>query len=397
MMKKILKNSVVIIFLMSLLTSFGTSLSANSQTEYINYEGFTYTVSDNEATVTGYTGDEQIKTIYIPSYVDGIKVTAIGAHAFSWNTELENVVFQDDSMVKYIGENAFAACVSLKTVNLPICLKKIDDGAFQSCAIESISLYYVDEIGKFAFLNCKLLKDVKLPIYIETIQDSAFAGCSSLDYISFPDGVNVIGKEAFFNCSSLDGIILPDSVEKIDDYAFYGCVSLSDLYIGEDVTYIGKSTFENCGSLVIYGEEESQIKQYTAQNRLRFITLKTPEIKLVGATKLYIKAESGFVYRLNNGEWQQDALITVSGNSGGFCTLSSIPIGKTNKTELLRKVTFSFDGQDTVPEMIDVAYMVSVRTDILTDGKNMANDYNSDGSIDILDLVGVKKKLCVGY
>ena len=53
------------------------------------YEGFTYTVSDNKITITGYTGSEV--DITIPSEIEGKPVTRIGNSAFK-DKNIENVV-----------------------------------------------------------------------------------------------------------------------------------------------------------------------------------------------------------------------------------------------------------------------------------------------------------------
>ena len=76
---------------------------------------WTYTVSDNQATITGYLGDGV--EVEIPSVVDELAVVKVGNEAFKNNTSVTSITIPDS--VTSIGDGAFAWCTSLTSVTLP--------------------------------------------------------------------------------------------------------------------------------------------------------------------------------------------------------------------------------------------------------------------------------------
>ncbi len=111
---------------------------------------FIYTVSGEEATLTGYTGNDTLLTI--PSYIDGYKITAIADDSFS-STALSSVIIPDT--VSRIGWFAFKECSALKTVTIPNSVSSIGYSAFPQdsdgftiiCASGSFAAKYADSYG----------------------------------------------------------------------------------------------------------------------------------------------------------------------------------------------------------------------------------------------------------
>ncbi len=111
---------------------------------------FIYTVSGEEATLTGYTGNDTLLTI--PSYIDGYKITAIADDSFS-STTLSSVIIPDT--VKRIGWFAFKDCSALKNVTIPNSVSSIGYSAFPQdsnsftiiCASGSFAAKYADSYG----------------------------------------------------------------------------------------------------------------------------------------------------------------------------------------------------------------------------------------------------------
>ncbi len=381
------------IMLVLVLTLGAFSAAATGNTNYISPTGFTYTLSEVGATITGYVGSDMTKTLYIPSYVSGNKVIAIGEDAFTWQQEIETVIFSDDSAVQYIETNAFAACTSLKTITLPSTLTEIGNGAFQHCAFEGIELpYNLSAVGNYAFRNCTSLKSAYLPQTTEIIGEAAFIGCTSLETVSISGKITEIADETFYDCSSLISINIPETVAEIGKRAFYNCSSLTDLYIPENVTYIEVSAFECCKQFTAYSEAESYTAGYFKNNNLPFVPLKAPEIMLVGATKILIKAEDGFEYSIGDGNWQTEPLFTGR-KEGRQCFVYVVPVGKRDYAEYWRYTAVIMDGQDDVSQQPTAQHLIELRANLLINSKNMGNDYNADGRIDILDFVKLKKIL----
>ena len=77
-------------------------------------DGFSFTISDGEVTITGYTGSAT--KITIPSKIGENPVTTIGNKAFD-STNITSVMIT--SGVKTIGEQAFDSCTSLESIFLP--------------------------------------------------------------------------------------------------------------------------------------------------------------------------------------------------------------------------------------------------------------------------------------
>lgn len=129
--------------------------------------------------LTEYTGNES--SVTIPSSLGSSKVTAIGAGAFSGNTNVRSISIP--SSVTQIGQEAFSDCTSLSSVSMPSSLESIGIGAFYGCTS---------------------LSSVSVPNGTKTISDEAFAQCSSLKTITIPSSVTTIAGDAFSGCDSLN-------------------------------------------------------------------------------------------------------------------------------------------------------------------------------------------------
>ena len=192
-------------------------VNTNNEQQTANAEnGFEYTVTGDEATITGYTGSA--KSLVIPSELGGKPVTEIGIFAF-------------------------ALCGSLTEVTIP-------EG--------------VTSIGNSAFSSCSSLTKVTIPKSVTSIGNDAFAHCSSLTKVTIPEGVTSIGAGAFQSCGSLTEVTIPKSVETIGEIAFDECEALATVYYGgtqEDWDAL-KNTIDNgnnplLNATIMYTPQES--------------------------------------------------------------------------------------------------------------------------------------------
>lgn len=74
-------------------------------------------------------------------------------------------------------------------------------------------------INRYAFFGCTSLKSINIPSSVEKIDISAFEQ-SALESVTIAEGVKTIGDRAFAACNSLKEITLPESVETVQYYAF---------------------------------------------------------------------------------------------------------------------------------------------------------------------------------
>ena len=110
---------------------------------------YTYTVSGDNITITGYRGSDEV--LNIPSKIDGLSVTAIGREAFK-GAEFKEVNIP--STVEKIDWFAFSECKSLRKINIPAEVSRIEYGAFNGinnitvvCAENSYAHRYAKSYG----------------------------------------------------------------------------------------------------------------------------------------------------------------------------------------------------------------------------------------------------------
>lgn len=89
---------------------------------------FTYTVSEDEITITGYSGSDT--KLSIPASIDGFDVVAIGRDAFRESALTEVII---PNTVKKIDWFAFYASSNLTSVAIPASVTKIEYGVFDGC------------------------------------------------------------------------------------------------------------------------------------------------------------------------------------------------------------------------------------------------------------------------
>jgi len=162
---------------------------------------YTYTVTNGESSITGYTGTET--ALIIPDTLGGYPVTSIGRNAFKYG--------------------------SLVTLLLPDTVTYIDNYAFKYCSDLCVVSFSDNLLG---------------------VGNEAFYGCTSLSELAFPEGMTTIAEYAFYGCTGLSSLSFPSSMRYIHDYAFSGCSGVRSVYFSDDITYMGRGFIagvnENC-------------------------------------------------------------------------------------------------------------------------------------------------------
>ncbi len=181
--KKTISGLLIAVMLLCIaVTGFSSASAATEYTEGL----YKYTVSDNEATITGRTN--LIGDITIPSTLGGYTVTEIGDNALKTAGGISSVIIP--ASVKIIGSNAFYGCGNLKSVIIEdnSKLELLGDGAFTNCyVLENVDFGKNSSLKKIynsVFVNCKALKSITIPETVGYIGESTFEGCSLLKEIS---------------------------------------------------------------------------------------------------------------------------------------------------------------------------------------------------------------------
>ena len=204
-----------------------------------------------------FSGCSALLSVDIPS-----AVTAIGKSAFENCIKLESVNFKGTSLTT-VGESAFNGCEKLSSINLPSSVVTIGNQAFYGC--ESLTgdmlkdLTSLTTIGNMAFESCGITA-ATISNTVTSIGSSAFAYCSSLESVTFGDGIQIkeISMSMFQDCSALEAISIPAAVEKICMDSFTGCYSLTSIKFDLEAKKL--TTIEGCS---FYSSGENYITSIT--------------------------------------------------------------------------------------------------------------------------------------
>jgi len=150
-------------------------------------------------------------------------VTYIGNNAFWW-TDFDSIVFESDSQVASIGDNAFRGIVNIEKIDIPAS---------------------VSSIGALAFSDTARLTQINV--------DSQNTVFSSINGVLFNKNHTTL---IHFPQAKSDPYQIPSSVNTIGDGAFMGTI-LTSITIPNTITTIGISAFadpEGYSNLTIYAE-----------------------------------------------------------------------------------------------------------------------------------------------
>ncbi|WP_269523011.1 leucine-rich repeat domain-containing protein [Coraliomargarita parva] len=236
-----------------------TSLSLQIFTEYGFLDGLHYIGDVNGLSIVGFSNWWTDGELTIPSQINGIPVTTLGADLFYYK-RIETVIIP--SSISRIESRAFNTVSGLKNVIFDGVLP--DD--FSNSGITgtfSFQIYHTnvpeDYVSPFSFYKPKNYSGYESGsdlFYINTGDEIYIVGAGgNTPEIIIPssiDGLPVtkIIDNAFESNADIVSIQLPDTLVSIGEYAFYSCENLSEIIIPHSVVTIGRHTFERCDSLV---------------------------------------------------------------------------------------------------------------------------------------------------
>ncbi len=186
--------------------------------------------------------------------LEGVK--SISYRSFDGCKALSEVTLP--STLEYIGSCAFRGC-SLKSLNIPTSVKKIDTSAFDSGSIRN--LYVENErtwcnidfdwetsnplsVASLIYINGESATTFTVPEGVTEIKPYTFAGSKAIESVVIPNSVTKIGKYAFYGVKYMENVVIPDSVKDIEDSAFEGCSSLEKVTLPKGVK-LGNNVFKD--------------------------------------------------------------------------------------------------------------------------------------------------------
>lgn len=183
------------------------------------------------------------------SKVDLNGMVEIGEKAFA-QSGLQEIGIHSGQTVS-IENEAFADCISLKTVTLEQGTLQVGDRIWKGCTgLESLTISAdFDRIGGYLFAECTKLSAVSWTGHCPEIGSYMFSGCTSLAQFVVPSGTQEIGSYAFYQCTGITEITLPNSVTGIGAGAFSGCTGLASICFPESLESIGENGFQGCKEL----------------------------------------------------------------------------------------------------------------------------------------------------
>lgn len=384
--------------------------------------------------ITSYTVPNGVKTIRnFAFYWSGLTeiilpdgLTTIEKEAFSYCSKLTEITIPQS--VTNIGEYAFRYCTSLTEITIPDGITNLNLGTFIDCtSLASVVIPdNVTDIGDYAFGYCSSLASVTIGSSVENIGENAFYRCA-LTEITIPDSVKTIGSSVFAY-TKLTSVTIPESVTYLDSGVFYGCYSLTSatieanisrleyglfyycdslktVTIPKSVTYIDEDAFYDCSGLTdvyYYGTQNewnkisghSEYPLYRAKiHCFSFVSVAVLPSKTtyyVGETLDLTGAKLAVGYNDNTFEMFDITADMVSDYNADKIGAQILTITyKGNNTQLAVTVVVKgdLDGDNTA----SANDLCAMRKAILM-GETVTNtDVNRDGTVNIIDLIALKK------
>lgn len=253
-----------------------------------------------------FNGKTNIKTVTCSS-----GITDTGISSFEGCTKLDTITLA--STVTSIGSNSFKNCTSLTSFTIPSTVTLIKDGAFSGSGLTSVTIpSTITTVDSGAFGSCASLTNVEVQKRLNnlgniftgssiqsyyfnfagTIPNSCCANFTSLQTVTFNNGITflglncfqncsalqsvdlsntsmvVIGSYAFNNCSQLRNISFPFGLDTIGDYAFQGCTALNQNGIDDlaNISDFGFYSFDNSGLTDVFINDGVTVNDYAFSN-----------------------------------------------------------------------------------------------------------------------------------
>ena len=218
--------------------------------ETVTYNSVPYTVT----AITGNVVERckgDLKTVKLPNTLKsfyGLDSNNRFISPFTGCTILTTVNMSNCTALTWLERNAFLDLTSLTTVQLPITITHIVDGAFSGCTnLKNINLSKLKQIDEFAFDGCEKLDNISLSS--ATIGENAFCDCKGLKSLSLTGCT--LGQYAFSGCTMLQNLTM-SGIVFISKGCFQDCVNLQSISLPASLCYMDENAFNGTELKHIY-------------------------------------------------------------------------------------------------------------------------------------------------
>ena len=221
-----------------------------------NYKNQELTINQQTEVIQPYAfeNNNNLKTVNF-----GSLIKTIGEYSFYNCKNITDLKFSP-TVELTVNNSAFAGLESLKNVELPVGLIKLDNSAFENCIslnsvvfniLEGSTANKIQHIGQSCFAGCKNLLTFVVPSSVTNLGMKCFENCYNLQNITLSPLVKNIEYKTFYNNYNLVSIISNTSIDNIGDYAFAECEKLHNIDCLLSTKTIGVLAFQNCKDLNI--------------------------------------------------------------------------------------------------------------------------------------------------
>lgn len=181
-------------------------------------------------------------------------LTDISNSIFSECYQLEEVVFPDNCKLGRIGDSMFCSCSKLSTINIPSSIKTIENSAFSSTGLTSVTFAAeskLESIGITAFSSTQL-ESITLPETCLSISNGAFQSNQKLREVNLPKKLRALSEYIFHYCTALTTFTVPTGIRVVGNRAFSDCYNLTTVTFpeGTQVREMGEDVFYSCNNLM---------------------------------------------------------------------------------------------------------------------------------------------------
>ena len=221
-----------------------TEVEIDSDNEIYETDGKAiYTKDENNKTLVRYYKNEDSVNIEK-------QIKKIGGHAFN-SKSLSNIELPDT--LETIDSQAFTECVNLKSIELGVNVKDLNNMSIYGSRIEKIT-FKEDSEGNtnpnYSIRNAKCNGEETEALFNGdgTVFVSPIKPSGVIRTYEIPKGIKQIAVLAFHNQTQMTNIIIPNTVEKIGS-SFNFCSSLTSIEIPSSIKEINTSCFDNATNL----------------------------------------------------------------------------------------------------------------------------------------------------